>query len=620
MRRLATVVTTLALSVSGMVFSPAHAAVPADGSYKCDTGAIDGGSGAGYYTITNGVVTDSSGRSCNGAVVVPEGVTELARRAFRAQTFPTETFITSISLPSSLTRIGEEALFNNKLTSLTIPASVTSFGNEPFGNGGCSAASSPLTTITFASSTQLTSLSANMFSCLASLTSLTIPASVTSIGNNAFANTPALSAITIPENVTSIGDFAFSGSGLTTITFESGSKLASIGQQAFMGNTRLTSITIPASVTTIGAGALSNNGFFALPGTLSLTAIDVDPANPNYSSIDGVLFNKTATTLIQYPSRKSSTTYSIPAGVTAIGNSAFGRATNVTSVTIPTSVTTIGDQAFRQTTALSSVTIPAGVTSIGSEAFSGASALADFTFTGNAAPTIGSSAFSGVASSAKACVKTGATGFTTSGSPARWNGIGVNDGAYMASFNTNGGSTVAAVSFITNGQIASAPAEPTKAGHTFAGWTATDGGSTILTFPHTPSATCGTTLHAKWDLIPVVNEPAPAVNNPAPAVNNPAPAASTSTVQAVTTNVVSAKANYTAKSLATQVGVTTVSPKATVTISVAKSSKKFCTKSGSKLKTLKAGSCVVTITVQEPKPKGGKKPKATKTTKTLVVS
>jgi uncharacterized repeat protein (TIGR02543 family) len=458
-----------------------------------------------------------------------------------------------------------------------------------------------------------------MFSCLASLTSLTIPASVTSIGNNAFANTPALSAITIPENVTSIGDFAFSGSGLTTITFESGSKLASIGQQAFMGNTRLTSITIPASVTTIGAGALSNNGFFALPGTLSLTAIDVDPANPNYSSIDGVLFNKTATTLIQYPSRKSSTTYSIPAGVTAIGNSAFGRATNVTSVTIPTSVTTIGDQAFRQTTALSSVTIPAGVTSIGSEAFSGASALADFTFTGNAAPTIGSSAFSGVASSAKACVKTGATGFTTSGSPARWNGIGVNDGAYMASFNANGGSTVAAVSFISNGQIA-APAEPTKAGHTFAGWTATDGGSTILTFPHTPSATCGTTLHAKWDLIPVVNEPAPAVNNPAPAVNNPAPAASTSTVQAVTTNVVSAKANYTAKSLATQVGVTTVSPKATVTISVAKSSKKFCTKSGSKLKTLKAGSCVVTITVQEPKPKGGKKPKATKTTKTLVVS
>ncbi|MSZ22050.1 MAG: leucine-rich repeat protein, partial [Actinobacteria bacterium] len=462
---------------------------------------------------------------------------------------------------------------------------------------------------------------ANAFAEASKLTSITIPETFTTIGQGAFSNTPALASITIPANVTSIEQGAFVNSGLTTITFASGSKLASIGQNAFVGSDRLTSITIPASVITIGASAFSNNPFFAPPGTLSLTAIDVDPANPNYKSIDGVLFDKDATTLIQYPSRKSNTTYSIPAGVTSIGKEAFSRSTLLTSVTIPASVATIAESAFRGTTSLSSVNIPASVTGIGNNAFFGASTLANITFTGNAAPTIGSGAFTGVASSAKACVKTGATGFTTSGSPARWNGIGVNDGAYMASFNANGGSTVAGVSFLANGQISSAPTEPTKAGHTFAGWTATDGGSTIVTFPHTPSATCGTTLHAKWDLIPVVNEPAPLVNNPAPAVSNSAPAAaSTSTAQTATTNVVSAKANYTAKSLATQVGVTTVSPKATVTISVAKSSKKFCTKSGSKLKTLKAGSCVVTITVQEPKPKGGKKPKATKTTKTLVVS
>ena len=156
------------------------------------------------------------------------------------------------------------------------------------------------------------------------------------------------------------------------------------------------------------------------------------------------------------------------------------------------------------------------------------------------------------------------------------------------------------------------PSEPTRAGYTFAGWTATDGGLTTINFPYAPGVIEGITLFAKWDLIPVVNEPAPAANNPAPAAQAaPAPAAPT--------NVVSVKSSLAPKSLAAQVGVTTVSPKATVTFSVAKSSNKICTKSGSKLKTLKAGPCVVTFTVQEPKPKGGKKPKATKTTKSFVV-
>jgi hypothetical protein len=95
------------------------------------------------------------------------------------------------------------------------------------------------------------------------------------------------------------------------------------------------------------------------------------------------------------------------------------------------------------------------------------------------------------------------------------------------------------------------------------------------------------------------------------------------TVQApsltITPQVVVAKKTYAARSLVKTVGLTNVSSKATISISVAKSSKKVCTKSGSKLKTLAAGSCVVTFTVQEPKPKKGKKPKATKTVKTLVV-
>ena len=79
------------------------------------------------------------------------------------------------------------------------------------------------------------------------------------------------------------------------------------------------------------------------------------------------------------------------------------------------------------------------------------------------------------------------------------------------------------------------------------------------------------------------------------------------------------KKKYVAKTLGKKVGLRIVSSKATVSMKVSSSSRKVCTKSGSKLKTLKPGKCVVTFTVQEPKPKSGKKPKATKTVKTLVV-
>ena len=624
MRRFATILTALALSLSGLVFSPAQANVPADGSYLCATGAPGGSFGLGTYTITNGVVnhgTDNGNRaSCSGSVVIPDGVTGIGNQAFRRDVFQRE--VTSVNIPASVTSIGDQAFMNSKITSITIPQGVLTIGNNAFDGstitsitipasvtslGTAVFANSQLNAITFASGSQITSIPNQAFQVAQKLASITIPASVTSIGAQAFANTKDLTSITIPATVTSIGESAFNdAAGLTSITFASGSQLASIGSQAFVSSS-IASITIPASVTSIGNNLFSND-FGQYPR--SLTDITVEPANPNYSSIDGALFNKSATTLIQYPSQKSSTTYSVPAGVTTIGNNAFGKATNLTSVSIPASVTTIGTAAFRQATALTSVNIPSGVTSIGSNAFNTASALANVTFTGDAAPTVGSDAFLSVPSTAKACVKPDATGFTATGSPARWNRLTVAATAYLASFNSNGGSAITAVSYLANGEVA-APTEPTKAGYTFAGWSTTDGGARI-DFPHSPSATCGTTLFAKWDLIPVVNEPAPAANNPAPAAQAaPAPAAPT--------NVVSVKSSLAPKSLAAQVGVTTVSPKATVTLSVASSSKKFCTKSGSKLKTLKAGPCVVTFTVQEPTPKKGKKPKATKTTKTLVV-
>ena len=88
-----------------------------------------------------------------------------------------------------------------------------------------------------------------------------------------------------------------------------------------------------------------------------------------------MLFNKEKTTLLQYPAGSPETSYTIPDGVTSIGNYAFQRCDSLTSVTIPNSVTSIGEYAFYECSALTSITIPDSVTSIGNWAFEDCTSL-----------------------------------------------------------------------------------------------------------------------------------------------------------------------------------------------------------------------------------------------------
>jgi len=129
-----------------------------------------------------------------------------------------------------------------------------------------------------------------------------------------------------------------------------GKLVTTIGAAAFNNLGSLTSITIPSSVTSIDVSA-----FF---GCSSLTSISVNIANTNFSSENGVLFNKLKTVIIAYPAGKIETTFQIPSSVTSIGPSAFSGCSNFTSITIPTRVTSIGYSAFFGCSGLTTITLP----------------------------------------------------------------------------------------------------------------------------------------------------------------------------------------------------------------------------------------------------------------------
>jgi len=178
----------------------------------------------------------------------------------------------------------------------------------------------------------VTSIGQNAFFANTSLTSVTLGNNLTSIGGFAFHDCPSLTSVVIPNSVTNIGTYAFHACfGLASVTL--GTSVTSIGESAFQLCPSLTDVTIPASVTNLGA--------YAFRSCYNLSVISVEAANLSYSSVAGVLFDKTQTTLIQYPGGKPGS-FTVPTSVTSIGPSAFQASFSLTSVVIPNSVTNIG--------------------------------------------------------------------------------------------------------------------------------------------------------------------------------------------------------------------------------------------------------------------------------------
>nr|WP_320038686.1 leucine-rich repeat domain-containing protein [uncultured Bacteroides sp.] len=296
--------------------------------------------------------------------------------------------LNSIILPQNITSIGDAAFADcTGLTSLEIPDKVTYIWWNAF--AGCKG----LKTIIIPNS--VIYLGSSAFRNCASLTSITIPLGLKTLYSDIFEGCTGLkefivsendtkfttvegvlfnkdkseilaypnaksSTYIIPNSVDSIGEEAFAYcSNLASVTIPNSVKKIASG--AFVYCTNLTSVTIPASVT-----AMEDENSFC--GCTALKEFIVSDDNPNYKTIDGVLFSKDGTKIIAYPDVKSSE-YTIPNGVEKISPYAFALCPTLTSVTIPTSVKIVGEFAFGLSQKLTLVNMGNGVTDIFEGAF-----------------------------------------------------------------------------------------------------------------------------------------------------------------------------------------------------------------------------------------------------------
>ena len=339
------------------------------------------------YTVPSSVVNigEAAFVECQNLkeVVLPEGVENIGKSAFSdcwnfenitlpksLKTIGEEAFsgcgnLKNISLPDNLTTIGSDAFIWCGFKSITIPSSVIKIG-EPFtcrnklesisvsaNNSAYSAENGVLFNknktklITYPERkvgesytvpSSVNSIAAGAFTD-STLKSVTIPNSVKSIGNAAFFCCYNLEGITIPSSVTNIGDRAFMMCNtLTDVAVPNG--VSKISYATFACCSSLKSITLPSSVKSIGDSAFAGCDFESI---------------------------------------------TLPSSVESIEGSAFNGCENLGSITIPSGVKSIEERTFWNCYGLESVTIPLSVKTIKSGAFDYCFGLANVYYDGTAA-------------------------------------------------------------------------------------------------------------------------------------------------------------------------------------------------------------------------------------------
>ena len=302
------------------------------------------------FEIDGTILTGYSGEG--GDVIIPEGVKEIAAKAFYGNSK-----ITSVSFPDSLEVIGEAAFT------------------------GCPR----LEKISWAEGLRI--IENHAFASCGRLASLSLPEGLLRIEQSAFSPCGALEEVIFPSTLEYIGEFAFSCCrALTKVELPDG--LPVIDRSAFSMCSRLPAVSLPRALKAIPRGvflgcsllksinisvnvsSVENNAF---SGCRKLMNINVDPANPFIKDVDGVLYSHDGKRLMYFPGGRLEII--IPEGVTEIGCEAFYENLNFDRITLPSTLVSIADRAFYGCSELLKISFPETLKSLGQSAFERCSKL-----------------------------------------------------------------------------------------------------------------------------------------------------------------------------------------------------------------------------------------------------
>lgn len=240
----------------------------------------------------------------------------------------------SIKLPSTLKRINGYVFYGFTLKSeLILPESLTYIGAMAFERANISS-------------------------------DIIIPSGIKSIYESTFRNCTAKS-ITLNDNLSYIGKSAFEGCNFESLIIPD--SVNYIGENAFKNCEKIKTISFGKNITDINMKSLFGSLQYNGPDLLEKIMVSKD--NTNYSSVNGVLYNKNKTVIIAYPKSKKDINFEIPNTVTEIAKYCFTETKYTQYIILPDGLKTICDNAFYNNHSLCEITFPSSLTKIDSSAF-----------------------------------------------------------------------------------------------------------------------------------------------------------------------------------------------------------------------------------------------------------
>lgn len=264
----------------------------------------------------------------------PDGVVYIGKSAYGYKgDMPKNT---ELSLKSGITNISGYAFYEEKnLTSVKIPETVNRIGNWAFLD--CEG----LKNVNIPDGVKR--IESWTFSNCSSLTNITVPDSVTVLDGLAFSYCTNLKNIELSKNLTEIGMGALSHcTSLETIDIPD--SVIIMDNIAMAGCSELKSVNIGSNLKTVGGQVFA--------GCTSLEKVNVNLNNKNYTSENGIWYDKNKTKIILYPYNKKDSAYTTPTSLKELCNGYVGSYgmlldnSNLKTVTIEKNVTKIDDYAI----------------------------------------------------------------------------------------------------------------------------------------------------------------------------------------------------------------------------------------------------------------------------------